>query len=162
MQIENITVYNKETIDEVAKEFTKKYKSIIIIAIALLATLAILSSVLHRRINITTLMIYAIGIICLIIIGVVRVKTYKKNIFDRIKVINHNETVECKYTFDEEKTTINTAERSNTLYHADLKKIKSTANNYILIYEGNVFSVVSKNGFGNSTMHQNFCELFKC
>lgn len=160
MKIENTTIYSEELLNEVVKALSARYKIMVSCFIGILVIMSVASCILRRGIDLESLMIYGIAILLILFISIFRLKKYQNTMFTRIKVINHKDNVECKYEFDEEKSVNHIGERTNTLLHTDIKMIKTTPNTYIIIYQGGIFSAVSKTGFADSS-EQDFCELLK-
>lgn len=148
MNIINKTVYNSELISEAAKILTRRYKVLIAGAVVILAAMACYFGITAGYDSRTTVIIIPIiGIVVVLIVGILRITGYKKMLFQRLKVLNHNDEIECSYEIDNEKMVITSPNGSNTLYHKDIKKIAETKTIYLIIYSGAVFAMLAKEGF---------------
>lgn len=154
----NKTTYDANLINDASKVLTKKYKCIIAFSIAILLVMECYISLSYgaklRSINIIPML----GMVFVLAIGYVRVSGYKKALVQRISVISHEDTVTCEYEIDSEKIVMSTKNGTNTLYHKDIKKIQETKLQYVVIYIGGVFALISKSGFEGE---DNFRELVK-
>lgn len=154
----NKTTYDADLINDASKVLTKKYKCIIAFSIAILLVMecyiALAYGIGMRSVN----MIPILGIILVFAIGYARISGYKRALVQRINVISHEDTVTCEYEIDSEKIVMSTKNGTNTLYHKDIKKIQETKFQYVVIYNGGVFALISKSGFEGE---ENFRELVK-
>lgn len=150
MQIENHTIYNSELIGEAAKVLTRRYKYTIVVAECVLLGMAMyLVMTIGVQNSVMALGILAVGLILLAVVGIVRIGNYKKILGQRLRVVNNQDQVQCRYVFDEEKSLVETDSSTHTLYHKDIKKISETSKLYVVMYAGNVFIPVAKAGFAD-------------
>lgn len=144
MSILNETIYDENIIGEAAKLLTRKYKRLIGLFVVLLVFMA---GYLFFAGAVNIVVIPAASIVIIIVLGVVKVKSYRNMLLQRIKVVNHEDAVKCRYTIDDEKMTIETSNGVQNLSHSDIKKVHETNRLYLIIYSGGVFAILSKDGF---------------
>ena len=150
MLITNHTIYDENMINEGAGVLTKRYRIIVSVAAVVFLTLALIFIIGRGTNAIFTSAVYMIGFVCVLVTGLIRIKSYKKALFERIRVVNHTEPLETVSVVDEEKITTTTDSRTNILYHKDIKRINETSNLYVVIYHGGVFIFLAKSGFENN------------
>lgn len=148
MKTTNHTTYDIDMINDSVRVLTARYKVLIIVSTLILAVIPVHFVVKYgigRSGSI--LVITAAGILIVLIAGIMRIRAYRSNLMSRLRVINHSDKVECEYSIDEEMISVTRPNASNTLYHSDIKKIFETKKQYIILYSGNAFILVAKNGF---------------
>lgn len=148
MQITNNTLFDSELLNDTVKILTRRYKILVAAVEAIFVIMACYYGFSSKYTNKLSLVaVPLMGFIAVTFIGAIRINNYKKMMLQRVKVLNHQETVQCHYEIDEEKSVITTARGTNTLYHNDIKKVHETEKQYLIIYSGGVFSIIAKAGF---------------
>lgn len=150
MCIENTTVYDEIAIKEVVNVLTKRYKILIASCAGFLLGLACYFAINYSMQKMTLVLIPIIGAIVVSVLGLFKLKSYKEMIFQRLRLVNHQDNVQVKYDIDEEKILVKTGNGNSTLYHKDIKDIVETNIQYIIIYTGKAFILISKNGFNDN------------
>lgn len=151
MQIENVTVYDADLINEGARGLTKRYKVLVIVCILILAMIPMYYIIKYGLPAASRIMLITFaGILVVAVVGIVRIKSYRKMIFQRLQVINHTDKLAFRYLIDEEKILVETDNKSNILFNKDIKRIVKTKNIYVIIYLGNLFILISRNGFNEN------------
>ncbi|MCQ2536520.1 MAG: YcxB family protein [Lachnospiraceae bacterium] len=154
MELKNTTTYDADLINDASKALAKSYKAVIGVAASILVLMEIYMVLTYGAALSAVTIIPLVGIALILPLGFVKINTYKKALMKRIQVVSHDDKVSFDYVIDEEKIVMTSANGTNTLYHKDIKKVSETKKQYVVIYNGSIFALISKDGFeGEDKLH---------
>ena len=151
--VTNTTVYNQSLCEEAAKTIVRPRWKLLMVFFALLAVDAVLFFVIGEWFNgCMILLIAAIFLWLRYFLSHKNIKKIAAGLQAQIRTLYHTDEYVSEMVIDHEK--IHRIDSDKDLYHRDIKKFYEKEDLFMIVYQGNLWLMVDKNGFAEGDAEQ--------